>query len=290
MAKKLEGKVAVVTGGNSGIGEATGKALAQEGAKVALLARRQDKGQAVQDEIREAGGDATFISCDVSDNEAVEAAIAQAVETYGAIRILVNNAGGGGFGGKAGEPMRLEDNETWNRVIAVNLTGPFYVTRAVWPHMAAAGGGVITNISSGAAGAGFTQKMLEIRGGFDVSSYYAAKAGLEGFTRVTASMGCPGEYQGQRHPAAPDSGQERPPLARTRPRVHPDSGGQGGGGRHRQHRALPQLRRCSLHQRRDAGGRRRNGRQRVARHSRRRSSPGHRGAGRRHCNRKRHRV
>ena len=59
MTKKLEGKVAVVTGGNSGIGEATGKALAQEGAKVALLARRQDKGQAVQDEIREAGGDAT---------------------------------------------------------------------------------------------------------------------------------------------------------------------------------------------------------------------------------------
>ena len=191
MAKKLEGKVAVVTGGNSGIGEATGKALALEGAKVALLARRQDKGQAVQDEIREAGGDATFISCDVGDNEAVEAAIAQAVETYGAIRILVNNAGGGGFGGKAGEPMRLEDNETWNRVIAVNLTGPFYVTRAVWPHMAAAGGGVITNISSGAAGAGFTEKMLEIRGGFDVSSYYAAKAGLEGFTRVTASMGGP---------------------------------------------------------------------------------------------------
>ena len=82
MTKKLEGKVAVVTGGNNGIGEATGKVLAREGARVALLARRQDKGQAVQDEIREAGGDATFITCDVSDHESVEAAIAQTVETY----------------------------------------------------------------------------------------------------------------------------------------------------------------------------------------------------------------
>ena len=191
MAKKLEGKVAVVTGGNSGIGEATGKALAREGAKVALLARRQERGIAVQDEIRGAGGDATFITCDVSDYEAVEAAIAQTVDIYGEIHILVNNAGGGAPGGKAGEPMRLEDNETWDRVIAVNLTGSFYVTRAVWPHMAASGGGVITNISSGAAGSGFTKKMLEIRGGFDVSSYYAAKAGLEGFTRATASMGGP---------------------------------------------------------------------------------------------------
>ena len=191
MANRLEGKVAIVTGGNSGIGEATGKVLAGEGAKVALLARRQDKGQAVQAEIRDAGGDATFITCDVSDHASVEAAVAQAVDTYGGVQILVNNAGGGALGGRAGEPMRLESNATWDRVISVNLTGPFYMTRAVWPHMVEAGGGVITNISSGAAGAGFTTKLLEIGGGFDVSSYYASKAGLEGFTRVTASMGGP---------------------------------------------------------------------------------------------------
>ena len=191
MANRLEGKVAIVTGGNSGIGEATGKVLAGEGAKVALLARRQDKGQTVQAEIRDAGGDATFITCDVSDHASVEAAVAQAVDTYGGVQILVNNAGGGALGGKAGEPMRLESNATWDRVISVNLTGPFYMTRAVWPHMVEAGGGVITNISSGAAGAGFTTKLLEIGGGFDVSSYYASKAGLEGFTRVTASMGGP---------------------------------------------------------------------------------------------------
>ena len=191
MANKLEGKIAIVTGGNSGIGEATGKVLAGEGAKVALLARRQDKGQAVQAEIRGAGGDATFITCDVSDDASVESAVAQTVETYGGVNILVNNAGGGAFGGKAGEPMRLENNATWDRVIGVNLTGPFYMTRAVWPHMVAGGGGVITNISSGAAGMGFTTKLLEIGGGFDVSSYYASKAGLEGLTRVTASMGGP---------------------------------------------------------------------------------------------------
>ena len=194
MANKLEGKVAIVTGGNSGIGEAPGKVLAGEGAKVALLARRQDKGEAVQAEIRDAGGDATFITCDVSDHESVETAVAQTIEKYGRADILVNNAGGGAIGGKAGEPHRLEDNETWNRVIGVNLTGPFYMTRAVWPHMASGGGGVITNISSGAATMGFTTKTLEMgskNGGFDVASYATSKAGLEGLTRVTASMGGP---------------------------------------------------------------------------------------------------
>jgi hypothetical protein len=134
MTKKLEDKIAIVTGGNSGIGEATGKVLAGEGAKVALLARRQEKGQTVQDEIRGASGEATFFSCDVSNHLAVEEAIAQVVERYGGVDILVNNAGGGALGGKAGEPMRLEDNQTWDRVISANLTGPFYMTRAVWPH------------------------------------------------------------------------------------------------------------------------------------------------------------
>ena len=131
MAHRLDGKVAIVTGGNSGIGEATGKVLARAGAKGALLARRQDKGRAVQDEIRAAGGDATFVTCDVSDHASVEAAVAQTVEAYGGVRILVNNAGGGALGGRAGEPMRLEDNETWDRVVGTNLTGPFYMTRAV---------------------------------------------------------------------------------------------------------------------------------------------------------------
>ena len=191
MTKKLEDKIAIVTGGNSGIGEATGKVLAGEGAKVALLTRRQEKGQTVQDEIRGASGEATFFSCDVSNHLAVEEAVAQVVERYGGVDILVNNAGGGALGGKAGEPMRLEDNQTWDRVISANLTGPFYMTRAVWPHMVSGGGGVIINISSGAAGGGFTPKLLEIGGGFDVSSYYASKAGLEGLTRITASMGGP---------------------------------------------------------------------------------------------------
>ena len=191
MNNKLADKIAIVTGGNSGIGEATGKVLAREGAKVALLARRQEKGQAVQEEIRMTGGNATFFPCDVSNHIAVEGAVSQVVERYGGVDILVNNAGGGALGGKAGEAMRLEDNQTWDRVVSVNLTGPFYMTRAVWPHMVSAGGGVIINISSGAAGGGFTPKLLEIGGGFDVSSYYASKAGLEGLTRVTASMGGP---------------------------------------------------------------------------------------------------
>jgi len=107
LGNKLEGKIAIVTGGNSGIGEATAKVLAREGAKVALLARRQEEDQAVQDGIRGVGGNATFIMCDVSDYESVESAVGQTVEMYGAVDILVNNAGGGALGGKAGESMEL---------------------------------------------------------------------------------------------------------------------------------------------------------------------------------------
>ena len=103
----------------------------------------------MQDEIRAAGGDATFVTCDVSDHTSVEAAVSQTVEAYGGVQILVNNAGGGALGGRAGEPMRLEDNETWDRVVGTNLTGRFYMTRAVWPHMVEAGGGVITTYRRG---------------------------------------------------------------------------------------------------------------------------------------------
>ena len=120
MGNRLDDKVAIVTGGNSGIGEATAHLFAREGAKVAIMARRQEEGLKVQDAITGGGGEATFIACDVGDGDSVEAAVAEAAKTYGAIHILFNNAGGGG-GGK----FPTESNEEWSRVINVNLTGTF---------------------------------------------------------------------------------------------------------------------------------------------------------------------
>ena len=96
MSGKFEGKVAIVTGGNSGIGEATVHRFAKEGAKVALFARREPEGLAVEQAVQDAGGNAIFIQCDVSDRQAVDAAVEKTVEAYGRLDVVINNAGGGG--------------------------------------------------------------------------------------------------------------------------------------------------------------------------------------------------
>ena len=184
MAGQLDGKVAIVTGGNSGIGEASAHRFAGEGAKVALMARREPQGIAVQDAIRAEGGEATFIQCDVGERASCEAAVEQTIATYGAINVLFNNAGGG-----TSEQFPDESDDEWDRVIRVNLSGTFYMSRAAWPHLIAAGGGTIVNMSSLAATAGFSEKLQEIAGGTPGSSYYAAKAGVDAFTRYIASMG-----------------------------------------------------------------------------------------------------
>lgn len=183
MAKRLDSKVAIITGGNSGIGEGTAHLLAKEGARVILLARREEQGQAVASAIRDEGGEVTFISCDVGDEDSVESAIAEAAGTYGAIHILFNNAGGGGRGHFPDEPT-----EEFSRVINVNLNGTFYVSRAAWPHIVAAGGGAVVNMSSLAAQRGASPKMHEMFGSTS-SSYWAAKAGVDALTRYMAGVG-----------------------------------------------------------------------------------------------------
>ena len=183
MAERLAGKVAVVTGGNSGIGETTGQVFAREGAKVVLMARREEQGEAVAQGIRDAGGEATFIRCDVGDDESVAQAVAQAAEVYGGINVLFNNAGGGG-----GSQFPNEPNAEWHRVVNTNLTGTFYVSRAVWPHLVAAGGGAVVNMSSLAAQRGFSSRMQD-EFGTTSASYYAAKAGVDALTRYMAGTG-----------------------------------------------------------------------------------------------------
>ena len=183
MPGQLEGKVAVVTGGNSGIGEATCRRFAKEGARVLLLARRKQESLKVQNSINKEGGEATFIPCDVSNVDSVETAVTEAAKTYGAIHILFNNAGGGGGG-----DFPNSSTEEWNDVINVNLNGTFYVSRAVWPHLVEAGGGAVVNMSSLAAQRGFSPRMYD-EFGTTAPSYYAAKAGVDALTRYMAGVG-----------------------------------------------------------------------------------------------------
>jgi NAD(P)-dependent dehydrogenase (short-subunit alcohol dehydrogenase family) len=183
MANRLAGKVAVITGGNSGIGEGTARLFAQEGAKVILMARREDEGRAVEAAIRAEGGEATFIACDVGNEAGVNAAIEKAAGIYGTIDILFNNAGGGGR-----EHFPNESSEEFSRVINTNLNGTLYVSQAVWPHMVEAGGGAIVNMSSVAAVRGTSPKMHE-KFGSTSSSYWAAKAGVDAMTRYMAGIG-----------------------------------------------------------------------------------------------------
>ena len=131
MADRLSGKVAIITGGNSGIGEGIGRAFAAEGAKVILMARREAQGRAVAARIQDEGGIATFIACDVSEVASVEAAVAAAAETHSAVDILINNAGGGGGG-----TFPDESTEQFSRVVHLNLMGTFlYESRGLaTPH------------------------------------------------------------------------------------------------------------------------------------------------------------
>ena len=181
---KLNGDVAIVTGGNSGIGEATAHLLAKEGAKVALLARREKEGKKVESAIKASGGEATFFQCDVAEPRQVDEVVNNVASTYGKISVLFNNAGGGDKGN-----FPNETDEGWERVIAVNLNGTFYVSRAAWPHLIESRNGRIVNMSSLAAQRGFSKNMYDLVGRGPSSSYYAAKAGVDAFTRYAAGMG-----------------------------------------------------------------------------------------------------
>ena len=183
MTGRLDGKVTVVTGGNSGIGESAARLFASEGAKVLLLARREEQGIGVQNSINSDGGESTFVQCDVGDPDSVNAAINKAAGIYGGIHVLFNNAGHGGGG-----DFPNSTDEEWNSVINDNLNGTFYVSRAVWPHLIASGGGAIVNMSSLAAQRGFSPKMID-EFGATAPAYYAAKAGIDALTRYMAGVG-----------------------------------------------------------------------------------------------------
>jgi clavulanate-9-aldehyde reducatase len=140
---ELEGKVAVVTGASSGIGEATALALAAEGAVVALAARRKDRIDELARRIEADGGRALPIEADVGDEEQANGLISRAADELGGLDILVNNAGVMLLG-----PVTGANTEEWRRMVDVNVLGLLYCTHAALPVMGGSGGGHIVNLSS----------------------------------------------------------------------------------------------------------------------------------------------
>lgn len=167
---RLEGKVALITGGARGQGATEVKFFASHGAKVAFVDILEEEGKHVEAEVREAGGEATFVHMNVSNEDDWIEVIDLVESKYGGLNILVNNAA-------IGEGFNLDDTteELWEKIMAVNATGVFLGTKHAIPAMRRAGGGSIVNISS--------------IGGIiarDYPAYAASKGAVRAFTRVTA--------------------------------------------------------------------------------------------------------
>jgi len=170
---RLHGKVAIITGSGSGIARAATRMFALEGAKVIGAELDPRLGEASAQAAREAGGEATFIRTDVTDEASVKATVDATMAKYGRIDVLFNCAGG----------SLVEDEWTadvdmglWDKTMALDLKGPFLCARHVVPHMIQGGGGSIVNVSS----------IVALRGSFVAHIYTAAKGGIMSFTRALA--------------------------------------------------------------------------------------------------------
>ncbi len=140
---RLDGKVALVTGGAHGMGAEECRLFAREGAKVAIGDIREEDGRRVEAEIAEAGGDAMFVNLNVSDENSWAAAVAQIADRYGKLDVLVNNAGISGSG-----ETDFRSTDAWDRLLDINARGVFLGIKHAVPEMQKAGGGSIVNISS----------------------------------------------------------------------------------------------------------------------------------------------
>jgi len=167
------GKVAIVTGGATGIGHATALQMAKLGAKVVIASRTVDELEAAAKRIAaESGSECLAAPTDVKIEEACAGLIQQAVEAFGRIDILINNAGGTRMG-----PLEQIPSRGWHSIFELNTHSAFYCTQEAGKHMIEQGSGAIVNISSGAG-------MNGVKGG---AHYSAAKAALQMFTKVTAA-------------------------------------------------------------------------------------------------------
>ena len=167
----LSGKVAIVTGGNGGIGLGIAKGLAGAGASIVVAARNRDKTDAAVRELESLGVAVRGVDTDVADEASVAAMVKAAADEFGRIEILVNNAGIGIR--KAPQDYTLDE---WRKVVDVNLNGSFLCAREVYPHMTGSGGGKIINIGS----------MTSIFGSDWVAAYSASKGGVVQLTKSLA--------------------------------------------------------------------------------------------------------
>lgn len=176
--KRLDGKKIVVTGASSGFGEAIALACAQEGADVALVARRVDKLEALANRIRSMGAQAVVRACDVGVQEQIEATVAAARSALGRIDVLVNNAGMN----ISHRRIDATTEDEWRRIIDVNLTSAYLFTKLVMPEMVERRDGTIVNIGSKAAN--YPSLLAGV-------AYSASKLGMHALTRVTNEEGNP---------------------------------------------------------------------------------------------------
>ncbi len=172
--KRLEGKIAIVTGSSSGIGKAIALRFGEEGSQVIVAARRLDRCEQTAAQIRKSGGEVAVIQTDVSDERQVDSLILETVNRFGRLDILVNNAGVVAGG-------RLADTSTkkFDEVLNTNLRGTFFCCRAGFQQMKKQGGGLIINISS----------IAGIQAWAGTSTYSASKHGIMALTKSLADEG-----------------------------------------------------------------------------------------------------
>ena len=185
--QRFDNTTVLVTGGGGGIGSALCHRFAAEGARVAVLDRAQDAAAKVADEIGAAAGTAMAVACDITDRDAVDAAVAQVTEQFGPVDVLVNNAGWDLF-----VPFLDTVPADWARLIDINLVGALNMHHAILPSMVEHGRGRVVNISSDAARIGSSGEAV----------YAACKAGLIAFSKtlarehsrhgITLNVVCPG--------------------------------------------------------------------------------------------------
>jgi 3-hydroxybutyrate dehydrogenase len=172
--RKLKGRVALITGAGRGIGRAIALRYAREGAAIAVTARTVDELHSLLEEIRQEGARAIAIPADLADVGAPVMVVKQVLESFGTIDILVNNAGIGSSAGPS--PLVDFDDALWNTTLALNLTAPYLLTKAVLPALLAKKWGRIINIAS------INGKIPSIH----AAAYVASKHGLLGLTRAVA--------------------------------------------------------------------------------------------------------
>ena len=191
---RLENKVALVTGGGSGIGRATSVLFAREGARIVVSDVVEAAARQTADEVGAVGGEAVVVTGDVSRTDDAKAMVDAALDAYGKLDVLVNSAG---VTGRNAAGPEASPEEVWDRVIEVNLKGTYLVSWHAVPEMKRGGGGSIVNLASIIAVVGYTSEIPAVTDGFN--PYPASKGGVLQFTPQPGHRVRPRQHPGELH-------------------------------------------------------------------------------------------